>query len=322
MLSNYNSSIILLSLLIMILLKFIFTRKTINLIPLIASFSLISCLVYLDMSAPDVALTEAAIGVSLGSILTIISLINNDTEQQQNSYAKIIIILPFIITAIFISIKIAGFFPNFGEVSNFVPYQVADYYTLNTKAQIGINSITTAILADYRAFDTFLETLVMLIVLVGSIKLVPQLKISKFTTDFFQQKILQISLPITLILSFYILLNGKLTPGGGFQFGAMIASILVIFFLVKKKEITRINSSIFLYLSVLGVMMYLATGIYSIILGDNLFTYNNFATNQHKAHQIAIFIIEIGIGITIAAVCCLLVIIIFSNLKKMKRNII
>jgi multicomponent Na+:H+ antiporter subunit B len=322
MINNNMSTLIFLIFLVIILLKFIFTKKIINIVVLASSFSLISCLIYLDLSAPDVAITEAAIGVSLGGIMTIISLSYNKTNEMKYSLAKIVMISLLILISIFLTIKIASFFPEFGLTYKFSPYQVFDYYINNTKEQIGINSISTAILADYRAFDTFLETLVMLIVLIGAMKTSPIIEIPNFSTDFFQQKTIQFIFPIIFILSFYILLNGKETPGGGFQFGAMIASIIILYFLVKKKNIININGNIFLYLGIVGVLMYLITGMYSMLLGYNIFTFDAYGINQNIAHQKAIFIIEIGIGISIAAVCILLVMTIFSNFRKIKTKLI
>ncbi|MBH1939348.1 MnhB domain-containing protein [Mobilitalea sibirica] len=48
--------------------------------------------------------------------------------------------------------------------------------------------------------------------------------------------------PIIIIFGFYIILNGHLTPGGGFQGGAVLASVFISRYLVRPISVFRIKS--------------------------------------------------------------------------------
>ncbi len=50
--------------------------------------------------------------------------------------------------------------------------------------------------------------------------------------SFLISKTLPITYPFVLLFGLYIVLNGHVTPGGGFQGGAIIASVLIIKYLI------------------------------------------------------------------------------------------
>ena len=75
-------------------------------------------------------------------------------------------------------------------------------------------------------------------------------------------------LPITLVLGFYIILHGHLTPGGGFQGGVIVASAIAIIFFgygnegLKKtfipealKQTENFGSLMYTFLALLGILM-------------------------------------------------------------------
>lgn len=75
--------------------------------------------------------------------------------------------------------------------------------------------------------------------------------------------------PVTLIMGFYIILHGHLTPGGGFQGGVVVAAAIVLIFLaygnkgIKKtfpvpeflKETENVGSLMYSYFAMLGIFM-------------------------------------------------------------------
>lgn len=104
------------------------------------------------------------------------------------------------------------------------------YYAENTAREIGAANIVTAIVVTYRGLDTLGEvtvlflasTIVGLVLSMGSktqaghSKLVPVGELLTTGSRFLA--------PLVMLLGVYIFVNGHLTPGGGFQGGAVIAS--------------------------------------------------------------------------------------------------
>lgn len=114
---------------------------------------------------------------------------------------------------------------------------LAAYYAQHTVADTGAANIVTAIVVTYRGLDTLGEVTVLFLSasVVGfmlrrraGVKHVPAAPNSElFKTA------ASILAPMILLLGAYIFVNGHLTPGGGFQGGAVVASAALLFFLAS-----------------------------------------------------------------------------------------
>jgi len=94
--------------------------------------------------------------------------------------------------------------------------------------------------------------------------------------------IASIAFPLSMIYGLYVIAHGHLTPGGGFQGGAIVASacamILVAFGSVwtmgkiKEKHLSVLES--------LGALGFIGLAFFGLIYGINIF-FNNFLVNQN-----------------------------------------
>ena len=115
------------------------------------------------MDAPDVAMTEAALGSCITTVIFLkLAKICEDPIVDSSIYTKII---GLIISASFGAALIyAGQdLPSYGAGSTAVQSGVQEYYNANTYGEIGIPSFVAAILASYRGYDTLGETSVIFI---------------------------------------------------------------------------------------------------------------------------------------------------------------
>ena len=121
--------------------------------------------------------------------------------------------------------------------------------------------------------------------------------------------------PLITFYSLYILFNGEDSPGGGFQAGAIFATNIILLdmvgFLDKARTLRKTSAGLeliktLIFLSALGVFIYLSVGIVSIFFGGNFLDYSVLLNNKLLGQHIGIFIIEIGIAITVASVLSLL----------------
>lgn len=105
-------------------------------------------------------------------------------------------------------------------------------------------------------------------------------------------------LPFIILFALYIQVNGEISPGGGFQAGAIFASILVALDLAIGIEF---NIKVLLSLSAIGVLTYIAPGIGALLGGKSFLNYYALAGGAIIGQKIGIFIIEIGVGIAVAS---------------------
>ncbi|RTK92297.1 MAG: Na(+)/H(+) antiporter subunit B [Rickettsiales bacterium] len=120
--------------------------------------------------------------------------------------------------------------------------------------------------------------------------------------------IISFILPFIVLYSIYIQLNGEVSPGGGFQAGVIFASAVIGYELIFDKKFFEQKFSIkYLKLcSILGVLLYAGTGFVSLIYDNNYLNYNVFHVNIIIGQHIGIFLIEVGVGLTVSSVMSLI----------------
>lgn len=84
--------------------------------------------------------------------------------------------------------------------------------------------------------------------------------------------ICRLILPFVILYGFYIILNGDLSPGGGFQGGVVLATCYLLLFFIKDeetisiKELLKIEKGLFVFLILItAIHMSTYLSIYNII---------------------------------------------------------
>jgi len=111
-------------------------------------------------------------------------------------------------------------------------------------------------------------------------------------------------IPIILMFALYVLFHGESGPGGGFQAGVIFASGFILYALVFGIETARAVAlgRVLRALAALGMLLYIGVGIAALFSGGNYLDYNVLAQDAVAGQQLGIFLIELGIGTTVAAV--------------------
>jgi multicomponent Na+:H+ antiporter subunit B len=143
--------------------RLIISRNLIESIIILSVFSLFIGLCYLFMDAPDVAMTETALGACLSTcvLLNVAKIVGEDSGKlnKLNTLFAIILCSFFVVTLTCIRLDL----PSFGTQNSEVQTHLTKYYLENTRTDIAIPSYVAAILASYRGYDTLGETIVILI---------------------------------------------------------------------------------------------------------------------------------------------------------------
>ncbi len=118
------------------------------------------------------------------------------------------------------------------------------------------------------------------------------------------QVVTKLIIPFVLLFALYVQFHGDYGPGGGFQAGVIFASAFVLHGLIFGLQRTRqvITPTMLRILMSLGVLLYLGTGILSMLLGGNLLDYDYLAHDPLHGQHWGIFLVELGVGITVTAV--------------------
>lgn len=291
----------------LVLVSFIRSNNSLVSSLLSSTFSLFTVIMYLILDAPDVAMTEAAIGVlvSIFSIYTIRAVYNAPYEFTE-SFKPLL----FIILLSFASILIYASFdlPEFGSPFAISQQKTATYYIENITSDINIPSIVAAILASYRGYDTLLETLVVLIAGLSILLVTEQSSPTQEDTDLLITKLTRFIFPVIIIFALYLQIHGEFSPGGGFQAGAVIAVAFILYAmafgeqaLLKIISLTKLKN-----IAVAGVGIYFITGLCGILGGLEFLNYNVFSNNKELAQKIGVITIELGVGITVSATMLLI----------------
>lgn len=124
----------------------------------IYSFLLATVMVVLD--AVDVAMTEAAVGAGMSTVLLLAVLHLTRTREAPLRHTPII---PLIVCLMVGGALVYGTIglPPFGQADNPQNLHVAPYYIENAVAETKAPNIVTAVLASYRGFDTLGEVVVI-----------------------------------------------------------------------------------------------------------------------------------------------------------------
>jgi multicomponent Na+:H+ antiporter subunit B len=120
--------------------------------------------------------------------------------------------------------------------------------------------------------------------------------------------VLSFIIPYITLYAIYIQLNGEVSPGGGFQAGVIFATAIIGYELVFGKEqfLKFISIKTLVICSTLGVFLYASTGIISLIFNDNYLNYNSLGSSKITGQHLGIFLIELGVGLTVSSVMCLI----------------
>ena len=111
-------------------------------------------------------------------------------------------------------------------------------------------------------------------------------------------------IPFILMFGLYVQFHGDFGPGGGFQAGVIFASAFVLYSLVFGLDnARRVLPAPWIRIGVaLGLLIFGGTGVAALLLGHNYLDYSALRQDPVQGQHLGIFIIEFGVGLTVASV--------------------
>lgn len=232
---------------------------------------------------------------------------------------KILGIIVVILTGALL-IYAMGDFPSWADPVSPAHNHVSPRYIEKSMAETSVPNIVTAVLADYRGYDTMFETTVifgagvvcffllriprkdeptvrryrhmltgMTIRVKETRKIPPVLEeFERIDTlwaphDLIIKTSCRILVPFLQLFGLYVIAHGHHSPGGGFQGGVILGASMILLAISHdlRTAIDRMSERVHAILCPVGVLIYAGTGALCLVLGHNFLDYGALAGILH-----------------------------------------
>lgn len=180
--------------------------------------------------------------------------------------------LPKIVAILLFGVIFAGLATGYSERS--APSELAKRYLTEVPENLGAPNVVTGILITYRGFDTLGEVAVLFMVAATVGLLLGSNSNKEATSDRRTARSArapselvingaEVVLPIIFLFGAYVIVNGHLSAGGGFQGGAVVASGVVLLVLARPSSV--LNHSFLSVTESLAGVLYVSIGILGLV---------------------------------------------------------
>lgn len=207
-------------------------------------------------------------------------------------------------------------FPVWGDPASPASTHVSPFYMKNAMADTSVPNVVTAVLADYRGYDTLGETTVIFTAAIVCFFLlrftrqvepperlyrhVPTgitLRISQggklpqeseaferidslwSPHDLIIKTTCRLIIPFIQLFALYVIAHGHHSPGGGFQGGVILGAAIILFALSHdlRSTLLKMSEKMSAFFCATGVFIYAGTGAICLLLGANFLDYSALA---------------------------------------------
>ena len=167
---------IILSLMALTTLGIIRLRNLFSVVILSTIYSFLMATLLLIFDAVDVALTEAAVGAGISTVLMLTVLYYTKVNEEKPKFKSI---LPLIICLAIGGLLIYGTYglPPFGASDTPIHTHISVQYLERSMSETGVPNVVTSVLASYRGFDTLGEVIVVFTAAIGVLSILKRDKI-------------------------------------------------------------------------------------------------------------------------------------------------
>ncbi len=207
-------------------------------------------------------------------------------------------------------------FPAWGDPASPAATHLSPYFIEHSIEDTAVPNIVTAVLADYRGYDTMFETAVIFSAGVACLFLLrvrrrktPESRLYRHTAtgitirieqggalpegsrefqridsqwvpyDLIINTACRLMIPFVQLFALYVIAHGHHSPGGGFQGGVIYGAAIILLALATdlRSTIRRIGEKATGIFGSIGVLIYAGTGALCLLLGGNFLNYSALA---------------------------------------------
>jgi multicomponent Na+:H+ antiporter subunit B len=225
---------------------------------------------------------------------------------------KKVVSLLFMTALLGLLLYVVANMPPMGDAGNPTnSSEVIERYLVQAEEETHTANVITGVILNYRGYDTMGEVSVIFCALAAVLAVLGREKRGKIyayadrsrvPSSVIVRTMVSFLVPFIILFSVYTIMHGEISPGGGFQGGAIIGASMIIFTtifgLFESSE--RIPQRIRAPLEGSAVITFFVVGVLGIVGGGNFLTYAwpNVAANLQPAIVVWLTIlVEIGIGL-------------------------
>jgi multisubunit Na+/H+ antiporter MnhB subunit len=237
---------------------------------LFIGFGLVTALVWARLEAPDVALAEAAIGAGLTGALLLAALRDTPVARRVDRL-RAPPTLDLLVTLLVLGV--AGLFAwvAWRLSGSALPKRLGGTVQ-ETISQSGVGNPVTAVLLNFRAYDTLLELAVLLTALMGILNLGRQRRGYRRDNPVLE-RVGGWLVPLLILVAGYLLWVGAQAPGGAFQAGAVLAAAGVMVHLMGRDSAGLPTGLMLRVPTVTGVGVFVLVGIATLYVEGDFLAY-------------------------------------------------
>ena len=246
---------------------------------------------------------------------------------------KVLGFIAVVVTGLMLAVAVDDF-PAWGDPNSPASRHLSPHYITQAEKETAVPNMVTAVLADYRGFDTLFETAVIFTAGVAVILVLRRFRRTReehlpedraaelVHKDVITRTIVRLLVPFIQLFALYVVMHGHHSPGGGFQGGVMLGASFILLAITYDLETTlkRLGEKKNVILAGVGVFIYAGIGAVCVALGLNFLDYSALskilpATDPIMARSHGMLGIEIGVAIAVMAI----MVAIYANLASRGR---
>ena len=201
---------------------------------------------------------------------------------------------------------------------------ISQYFITRTYADSKVPNIVTAVLADYRGYDTLFETVVIFAAGMAIFAILrvtgdaaerqkPKPPRNSFVDGDHNRIVVgttcRLVIPVIQVCALYVVAHGHHSPGGGFQGGVILGASFILLALADdlNAALRRLGERGYLVIASLGILIYAGLGVLCQVLDGNFLDYGVlqpvFLTEgPEMARSHSMLGVEIGVAFTVTAI--------------------
>ena len=215
-------------------------------------------------------------------------------------------------------LKAAADLPDWGDPSSPASTHLSPEFIQRAYEDTHTPNVVTAVLADYRGYDTMFETVVVFLaalIIMLILRRTPRKREKVIRRrpqrdgrDLILRGAARMIVPVMQIFALYVLGHGHYSPGGGFQGGVIFGASFILLALSFNFQYTlqRFREQVVVLCCAGGALLYAGIGALCLARGWNFLGYSALAAllgvEESMARSHGILAVEVGVGITVMAV--------------------
>lgn len=241
---------------------------------------LLMAVAWTRLEAPDIALAEAAIGAGLTGALFLSALGQMEASQRSGAPEsgrpasiprKTLLLnrLALVLLVLVLGIVLGGIVWH-------LPREAAGLATQVEAAlpESGVTNPVTAVLLNFRGYDTLLEVGVLVLAVVGVWSLAPLPRVGTLAAPGpVLLALVRVLVPLIIVAAAYLLWAGTKAPGGAFQAAAVLSAAGVLVLVAGIRRPPRLQGWPERLVLVLGFGGFLALAVVLMIVGGRFLQY-------------------------------------------------